>query len=142
MVQAVTRLLVDQGDPAAIINAEMGTGKTMMAICAAAVMHAEGYRRCIVISPPHLVYKWRREILDTVPNARVWILNGNDMLRKLLQLRSVLDTSTAIGPEFFIRTAHVRAGYVGVRTPTPIAKKPTDEMTMHECQQGVTVQKT
>lgn len=102
VVQAVTRLLVDHGDPAAIINAEMGTGKTMMAICAAAVMHAEGYRRCIVISPPHLVYKWRREILDTVPNARVWILNGNDTLRKLLQLRSVLDTSTAIGPEFFI----------------------------------------
>lgn len=102
VVQAVTRLLVDHGDPAAVINAEMGTGKTMMAICAAAVLYAEGYRRCIVISPPHLVYKWRREILDTVPNARVWILNGPDTLRKLLQLRSVLGASTATGPEFFI----------------------------------------
>ena len=44
-VQAVTRLLVDEAQPAAIINAEMGTGKTMMAIAAAAVMHEEGYRR-------------------------------------------------------------------------------------------------
>ena len=31
VVQAVTRLLVDENQPAAVINAEMGTGKTMMA---------------------------------------------------------------------------------------------------------------
>ena len=76
VVQAVTALLVDKNESAAVINAEMGTGKTMMAIAAAAVMHAEGYRRHLVVSPPHLVYKWRREILETVPNAKVWVLNG------------------------------------------------------------------
>ena len=38
VVQAVTRLLLDAGEDAAVINAEMGTGKTMMAICVAAVM--------------------------------------------------------------------------------------------------------
>lgn len=103
VVQAVTRLVIDEGERAAIINAEMGTGKTMMAISAAAVMHAEGYRRTLVISPPHLVYKWRREILETVPSARVWILNGPDTLRKLLQLREALaQTRPADGPEFFI----------------------------------------
>jgi len=103
VVQAVTRLLVDEAEKAAVINAEMGTGKTMMAIAAAAVMHAEGYRRSLVISPPHLVYKWRREILETVPNARVWILNGPDTMRKMLQLRAVLDQGTQHdGPEFFI----------------------------------------
>ena len=100
VVQAVTRLLVDQGDPAAIINAEMGTGKTMMAIAAAAIMHAEGYQRTLVISPPHLVYKWRREIKDTVPGARVWILNGPDTLKKLLQIRSMRAVPTV--PEFFV----------------------------------------
>ena len=103
VVQAVTRLLLDQAEHAAVINAEMGTGKTMMAISTAAVLHAEGYRRTLVISPPHLVYKWRREILETVPGARVWILNGPDTLRKLLQLREALrQASSPEGPEFFI----------------------------------------
>jgi len=100
VVQAVTRLLVDEDQPASIINAEMGTGKTMMAIAAAAVMHGEGYRRTLVISPPHLVYKWRREIRETVPGARVWILNGPDTLKKLLQLRAMNEAPKV--PEFFI----------------------------------------
>lgn len=86
-VQAVTRLLLDAGERAAVLNAEMGTGKTMMSIAAAAVFHAEGARRFLVLSPPHLVYKWRREILLTMPNARVTVLNGPDTLRKLLQVR-------------------------------------------------------
>lgn len=100
VVQAVTALLCDAQDPAAIINAEMGSGKSMMAIAAAAVMHAEGYRRTLVISPPHLVYKWRREIKQTVPHARVWILNGPDTLRKLLTLRAMRETPAV--PEFFV----------------------------------------
>ncbi|MDH5181009.1 MAG: DEAD/DEAH box helicase family protein [Gammaproteobacteria bacterium] len=103
VVQAISRLLIDEGEKSAIINAEMGTGKTMMAIAAAAVMHAEGYRRSLVIAPPHLVYKWRREILETISGARVWVLNGPDTIRKLLQLRTMLDqTLSHSGPEFFI----------------------------------------
>lgn len=100
VVQAVTRLLVDEGCQSAVINAEMGTGKTMMAIAAAAVMHRDGYQRTLVISPPHLVYKWRREIRDTVPGARVWVLNGPDTLKKLLQLRSMHEKPSV--PEFFV----------------------------------------
>lgn len=99
-VQAVSALLIDQGEPAAIINAEMGTGKTMMAIAAAHVLHCEGYPRALVVCPPHLVYKWRREILQTVPGAKVWILNGPDTLKKLLQLRLVHSKPTV--PEFFV----------------------------------------
>ena len=101
VVQAVSTLLVDQDEPAAIINAEMGTGKTMMAIAVAAVLHAEGFHRTLVISPPHLVYKWRREIKQTVPNARVWVLNGPDTLKKLLELRLVRFSRPEV-PEFFI----------------------------------------
>ena len=100
VVQAITRLLVDENQPAAVINAEMGTGKTMMAIAAAAVLHEEGYSRTLVIAPPHLVYKWRREIRETVPEARVWILNGPDTLRKLLQLRAMRRPPSV--PEFFV----------------------------------------
>lgn len=99
-VHAVVKLLVDEKQPAAVINAEMGTGKTMMAICAAAVMQ-KAHPRTLVISPPHLVYKWRREILDTVPQAKVWVLNGPDTLRKLLMLRETLGLKT-VRPEFFV----------------------------------------
>ena len=42
VVQAVCALHFDENDPAGIINAEMGTGKAMMAISAAAVAQAEG----------------------------------------------------------------------------------------------------
>ena len=101
-VQAVCRLLIDQGEKAAILNCEMGTGKTMMAIAASAVLQAEGYPRSIVISPPHLVYKWRREILETIEDARVWILNGPDTLAKLLLLRESVGLPEHDGPEFFI----------------------------------------
>jgi SNF2 family DNA or RNA helicase len=99
-VHAAVKLLVDEDQPACVMNADMGTGKTMMAICAAAVMQ-RSHPRTLVISPPHLVYKWRREILNTVPNAKVWILNGPDTLRKLLMMRDSLGLTTSL-PEFFI----------------------------------------
>ncbi len=99
-VQAVAKLLLDRNDPAAILNAEMGSGKTMMAICAAAIMQ-QHHPRTLIISPPHLVYKWRREIMETVPGAKVWVLNGPDTLRKLLQLRAALGLKTR-QPEFFV----------------------------------------
>lgn len=99
-VQAVVKLLVDENAPAAVLNGEMGTGKTMMAICAAALMQTT-HPRTLVIAPPHLVYKWRREILQTVPDASVWVLNGPDTLHKLLMLRSMLGLKSA-RPEFFV----------------------------------------
>ena len=78
----------------------MGTGKTMIGIATAWLLHHAGYPRSLVICPPHLVYKWRREIKQTVPEARVWILNGPDTLKKLLQLRLV--TGKPSVPEFFV----------------------------------------
>jgi hypothetical protein len=127
LVHAVTRLLVDEDDPAAVINAEMGTGKTIMAIAAAAVMHREGFGRTLVISPPHLVYKWRREIRETVPDARVWILNGPDTLKKLLQLRAMVQKPTV--PEFFIMgRVRMRMGFNW--RPAFVAKRALLEMPM------------
>ncbi|WP_373741618.1 DEAD/DEAH box helicase family protein [Neisseria sp.] len=110
VVRAVVQQLIVDNKPAAVINAEMGTGKTMMSIAAAAAAHHAGLHRTLVLSPPHLVYKWRREILNTVPEARVWILNGNDTLAKLLQIRA-LDRKPAV-PEFFIMgRVRMRMGY-------------------------------
>lgn len=100
VVHAVTELLVDRGERAAIVNGEMGCGKTTVGIATAAVLNAEGYRRTLVLSPPHLVYKWRREIQKTVAGAKVWVLNGPDTLVKLLKLREQLGVP-AQGQEFF-----------------------------------------
>lgn len=101
VVHAVTELLVDRGERAAIVNGEMGCGKTTVGIATAAVLNAEGYRRTLVLSPPHLVYKWRREIQETVADAKVWVLNGPDTLVKLLKLREQLGAPPQ-GQEFFV----------------------------------------
>ena len=114
VVQAITKLLLDNNEPAGIINAEMGTGKTMMAIATSYVMyHEANYRRHLIISPPHLVYKWRREILQTVPGAKVWVLNGADTLMKLLMLKDELSNNIqSSGPEYFILgRVRMRLGY-------------------------------
>ena len=100
-VQAVCKLLVEQNEQAAVLNGEMGCGKTMMGIAVSAVLFTEGYRRTLVIAPPHLVYKWRREILETIENAKVWVLNGSDTLRQLLKIRANSQHQPAV-PEFYI----------------------------------------
>ncbi len=101
VVHAVAELLIDRGERAAIVNGEMGCGKTTVGIATAAVLNAEGYRRTLVLCPPHLVYKWRREIQETVAGAKVWVLNGPDTLVKLLKLREQLGVSPQ-GQEFFV----------------------------------------
>ncbi|KGT35425.1 helicase [Vibrio parahaemolyticus] len=109
-VQAISTLLLDEQAPASILNAEMGTGKTMMSIAASAVAFSEGKaQRFLVLSPPHLVYKWRREILDTVHNAKVWVLNGPDTLLSLLKLRQATPHD---GPEYVVLgRVRMRMGY-------------------------------
>lgn len=102
VVQAACKLLIDHNAKASVLNCDMGTGKTMMAIATSSVFHAEGAKRFLVLAPPHLVYKWRREIHETVDNAKVWILNGPDTLSKLLMLRESLDLPQHDGPEYFI----------------------------------------
>ena len=106
-IHAVHQLLTLHKEPAAVINGEMGTGKTMMSICVAKLLHDDGYPRTLVVCPPHLVYKWRREILETVPDARVTVLNGADTLIKLIRLKEDIaqtrSTRThATAPEFFV----------------------------------------
>ena len=48
-VHALAALLLDRDSPAAVLNAEMGTGKTMMAICLAALTMASTAN--LVMSP-------------------------------------------------------------------------------------------
>ena len=99
-VQAVTTLL---GSGRKIRDHQWrdGSGKTAMGIATAALLHAEGYSRALILSPPHLVYKWRREILDTLPEAEVMILNGADTIPRLQALRQMAATKPK-NPTFYI----------------------------------------
>ena len=52
---------------------EMGTGKTFIGAAAA---HMAGFKRILVLGPPHLVPKWKREVEMTVPGARAVIVKS------------------------------------------------------------------
>src|SRR6185312_8779543 len=111
VVHAVSELLIDRGERAAFVNGEMGCGKTTVGIATTAVLNAEGYRRTLVLSPPHLVYKWRREIHETVAGAKVWVLNGPDTLAKLLKLREQLGTPEHRQEFFVLGRVRMRMGF-------------------------------
>ena len=51
---------------------ETGTGKTFIAAAA----HMAGFKRILVLGPPHLVPKWKREVEMTVPGARAVIVKS------------------------------------------------------------------
>ena len=59
---------------------EMGTGKTFIGAAAA---HAAGFRRVLILCPPHLTRKWKREVEDTVPQARAAIVTSITDLERL-----------------------------------------------------------
>ena len=59
---------------------EMGTGKTFIAAAAA---HMAGFQRILVLGPPHLVPKWKREVEQTVPGARAVIVESITDLERL-----------------------------------------------------------
>ena len=71
---------------------EMGTGKTFIATAAA---HMAGFQRVLVLCPPHLTRKWKREVEETVPSARTAIVTSiTDMER--------LRYSVGAGPLFVV----------------------------------------
>jgi len=59
---------------------EMGTGKTVIGASAA---YVAGFRRVLVLCPPHLTRKWKREVEDTVPLAEAVIVSTISDLRRL-----------------------------------------------------------
>ena len=77
---------------------EMGVGKTFIAIAAAQLA---GFRRVLVLCPPHLVGKWKREIEDTIPLVRTGIA---DSITDLEQLRC----QEGPGPQYVVMS-HSRA---------------------------------
>ena len=65
---------------------EMGTGKSFIGAAAA---YMAGFQRVVIICPPHLTKKWKREVEQTVPGARAAVVASITDLEKL---------SLSIGP--------------------------------------------
>ena len=59
---------------------EMGTGKTFIGAAAA---HMAGFQRVLVLCPPHLTRKWKREVEQTAPGARAAIVASITDLERL-----------------------------------------------------------
>jgi len=59
---------------------EMGTGKTFIGAAAA---HMARFKRILVLCPPHLTRKWKREVEETVPLARAAIVTSITDLENL-----------------------------------------------------------
>ena len=59
------------GQKETYVNGEMGCGKS---IIGAAICRCIGAKRIILVCPPHLVSKWQREIVHTIPTARTMVL--------------------------------------------------------------------
>ncbi len=62
------------------IVGEMGTGKTYIAIAAAQMAN---FRRPIIICPPHLVPKWKREVEITLPGVRALTVSSITQLETI-----------------------------------------------------------
>ena len=77
---------------------EMGVGKTFIGIAAAQLA---GFRRVLVLCPPHLVRKWKREIEETLPLVRTAIA---DSITDLEALRH----QEGSGPQYVVMS-HSRA---------------------------------
>jgi len=84
-VKAVSRAIYKEDKRCVFLTAEMGSGKTIMAI--ATVLRSPRPVRTIVVCPPHLVRKWAREIRETSDDALIFDINGKDVIRRLAALR-------------------------------------------------------
>ncbi len=65
-----------RGAKAAALVAECGTGKTLMALSAIHVASEGRPYTALVMAPPNVTEKWCREILITVPGARVFLVDS------------------------------------------------------------------
>ena len=78
------------GNKSVYLTAEMGSGKTLMAIAATHLLKEfKGIKRVLVICPPHLVPKWIKEIKDSLPEVEAHNLNGQDIITRLDKIKKL-----------------------------------------------------
>ena len=88
IIKGMARAMFDLGRRKLFVCGEMGTGKTTIAN---SIVHMSPKPlRVLVVSPPHLVEKWKREIALTVPWAKIVDLAVKEAITKLQRLRHAL----------------------------------------------------
>jgi SNF2 family DNA or RNA helicase len=93
-VMGLCRLLRDYDS--AIVVGEMGCGKTLIGAAVPYVYDNGRPSRTLVMCPGHLVQKWRREALETVPDA------GASIVRSLDDLVRIERTGEPKRPEYVV----------------------------------------
>jgi len=95
VIQALVKTLEDQNS--AIVVGEMGVGKSIIAgVVPYISLNGRRPPRVLVMCPGHLVKKWRREIIATIPNAKAQII------RKLKDILAIETTKTNTVSEYYI----------------------------------------
>jgi len=75
VIQSLVKLF--EANKSAIVVGEMGSGKSLIGACIPYISVNGGRPpRVLVMSPGHLVKKWRREITETVPGAKAQVIRG------------------------------------------------------------------
>ena len=69
------------GSQSAFLCGEMGCGKTLVSIAGA---YAGNFKKVLVLCPPHLVRKWKREVEQTVPYASASVVGSITDLEKVV----------------------------------------------------------
>jgi SNF2 family DNA or RNA helicase len=90
-INSLAKAFYTAGRKALILVGEMGTGKTLIG-AAVAFLNPRKNTRTLILCPPHLKKKWEREIMVTVPDARV----------KILEKVSDINLTPPTGAEFWI----------------------------------------
>jgi len=80
-----------------LVVGECGVGKTLVSAAVPWLLWGGRPYRVLVMCPGHLVRKWKREVEETVPGARVVVLSG---WRDVLALRGVSGRPAC--PEYYV----------------------------------------
>lgn len=95
VVQSWADLLLQ--DRTFTFEGEVGCDQTEMVIALAAILHAENNLRTLILTPPHLVSDWRRQIIIAIPNATVCVLPESASMCNAVTVREFSDA-----PDFYI----------------------------------------
>ena len=80
-IAALAKALTN-GHRSAFLAGEMGVGKTLIGLAAARIGN---FKKVIVLCPPHLVRKWKREIEATLPRASASVVRTITDLDKVMR---------------------------------------------------------
>lgn len=80
-IAALARALTN-GHRSAFVAGEMGVGKTLIGLAAARIGN---FKKILVLCPPHLVRKWKREIEATLPRASASVVRSITDLEKVMR---------------------------------------------------------